>query len=94
MAERSYDFLMPSVNFFGPGVIEKIGERAKMLDMKKPVIVTDKFLENLEGGAVKQTLASLDAAGVDYVVYDGVEPNPKIRNIKEVKALFEKENAD
>lgn len=35
MAERSYDFLMPSVNFFGPGVISKIGDRAKMLGMKK-----------------------------------------------------------
>lgn len=35
MSERNYDFLMPGVNFFGPGVIEKIGERAKMLGMKK-----------------------------------------------------------
>ncbi|EAV39706.1 1,3-propanediol dehydrogenase [Oenococcus oeni] len=94
MAERAYDFLMPSVNFFGPGVISKIGERAKMLGMKKPVIVTDKFLENLKNGAVAQTLASLKKSGVDYVVYNGVEPNPKIHNIKEVKTLYEKEDAD
>ncbi|KRL10852.1 iron-containing alcohol dehydrogenase [Levilactobacillus zymae] len=94
MAERSYDFLMPSVNFFGPGVITKIGERAKMLGMKKPVIVTDKFLEGLKGGAVQQTLASLKAAGVDYVVYNNVEPNPKIRNIKEVKKLYQDSGAD
>ncbi|WP_080485353.1 iron-containing alcohol dehydrogenase, partial [Oenococcus oeni] len=88
------DFLMPSVNFFGPGVISKIGERAKMLGMKKPVIVTDKFLENLKNGAVAQTLASLKKSGVDYVVYNEVEPNPKIHNIKEVKTLYEKEDAD
>lgn len=94
MSERSYDFLMPSVNFFGSGVIEKIGDRAKMLGMKKPVIVTDKFLEGLKDGAVQQTLASLDAAGVDYVIYDGVEPNPKVRNIKEVKKLYEESGAD
>ncbi|GEO69146.1 iron-containing alcohol dehydrogenase [Levilactobacillus acidifarinae] len=94
MAERSYDFLMPSVNFFGPGVITKIGERAKMLGMKKPVIVTDKFLEGLKDGAVQQTLASLKAAGVDYVVYNNVEPNPKIRNIKEVKKLYQDSGAD
>ncbi|MGF7436832.1 iron-containing alcohol dehydrogenase [Lentilactobacillus senioris] len=94
MSERSYDFLMPSVNFFGPGVIEKIGDRAKMLGMKKPVIVTDKFLEGLKDGAVQQTLASLDAAGVDYVIYNGVEPNPKVRNIKEVKKLYEESGAD
>ncbi|KRM94590.1 dhaT protein [Lentilactobacillus senioris DSM 24302 = JCM 17472] len=94
MSERSYDFLMPSVNFFGPGVIEKIGDRAKMLGMKKPVIVTDKFLEGLKDGAAQQTLASLDAAGVDYVIYNGVEPNPKVRNIKEVKKLYEESGAD
>lgn len=94
MAERSYDFLMPSVNFFGPGVISKIGDRAKMLGMKKPVIVTDKFLEGLKDGAVEQTLDSLKAAGVDYVVYNNVEPNPKIRNIKEVKKLYEESGAD
>lgn len=94
MSERSYDFLMPSVNFFGPGVIEKVGERAKMLGMKKPIIVTDKFLEGLKDGAVQQTLASLDAAGVDYVIYNGVEPNPKVRNIKEVKKLYEESGAD
>ena len=94
MAERSYDFLMPSVNFFGPGVISKIGERAKMLGMKKPVIVTDKFLESMKDGAVQQSLKSLDAAGVDYVIYNNVEPNPKIRNIKEVKKLYEDSGAD
>jgi len=32
---RQFDFLMPSVNFFGPGVIAKIGDRAKMLNMPK-----------------------------------------------------------
>ncbi|KRN02326.1 1,3-propanediol dehydrogenase [Levilactobacillus senmaizukei DSM 21775 = NBRC 103853] len=94
MADRSYDFLMPSVNFFGPGVISKIGDRAKMLGMKKPVIVTDKFLESMENGAVQQSLASLKAAGVDYVIYNNVEPNPKIRNIKEVKKLYEDSGAD
>lgn len=67
MTERNFDFLMPSVNFFGPGVISKIGDRAKTLGMHKPVIVTDKFLESLPNGAVAQVRASLDAAGIDYV---------------------------
>ncbi len=34
---RQFDFLMPSVNFFGPGVIAKIGDRAKMLNMHKTI---------------------------------------------------------
>jgi len=41
--KTNFDFLMPSVNFFGPGVIEKIGDRTKMLNITKPLIVTDTF---------------------------------------------------
>lgn len=41
--KENFDFLMPSVNFFGKGVIKKIGDRAKMLNMKKPLIVTGKI---------------------------------------------------
>lgn len=41
---RQFDFLMPSVNFFGPGVIEKIGDRAKMLGMHKVLVVTQSSL--------------------------------------------------
>lgn len=86
--KENFDFLMPSVNFFGKGVIEKIGDRAKMLNMKKPLVVTDTVLRSMENGPVAQTLASLDKAGVPYVIYDGVEPNPKIRNIQEGKQVY------
>ena len=41
---RYYDYLMPSVNFFGPGCLEVIGKRAKILHGKKALIVTDQFL--------------------------------------------------
>lgn len=88
MVESNTDFMMPNVNFFGPGVIKKIGDRAKILGMKKPLIVTDKFLRNMENGPVKQTEASLKTAGVDYVFYDNVEPNPKVRNVQEGKKVY------
>lgn len=92
--KTNFDFMMPSVNFFGPGVIEKIGDRALMLNMKKVLIVTDAFLKNMENGPVKQTEKSLQASGVDYVIFDQVEPNPKIRNVNAGVALYKKENCD
>ncbi|OJG09721.1 hypothetical protein RU94_GL001125 [Enterococcus asini] len=94
LMKTNFDFMMPSVNFFGPGVIEKIGERATMLNMHKVMLVTDSFLRNLENGPVKQTEASLKAAGVDYVIFDGVEPNPKIRNVKAGVAQYQAEHCD
>ncbi|ANK58940.1 iron-containing alcohol dehydrogenase [Loigolactobacillus backii] len=91
---KNFDFLMPSVNFFGPGVIEKIGDRVNALNMKKPLIITDKFLEHAENGPVVQTLDSLNKANVNYTIYDGVEPNPKIHNIKAAKKLFQENDCD
>ncbi len=92
--KENFDFLMPSVNFFGKGVIEKIGDRAKMLHMNHPLIVTDKFLQSMENGPVAQTLASLEAAGVSYAIYNGVEPNPKIRNIEAAKKVYLENDCD
>ncbi|KRL62010.1 iron-containing alcohol dehydrogenase [Latilactobacillus fuchuensis] len=92
--KTNFDFLMPSVNFFGPGVIEKIGDRTKMLTIKKPLVVTDTFLESVPNGPVAQTLASLDQAGIDYAIFNGVEPNPKVRNIKAGKAAYLAANCD
>lgn len=88
MLKENYDFMMPNVNFFGPGVVKKVGERAQMLEMKKILIVTDKFLNELEDGPVKQVEDSLQKVNVDYVIYDGVEPNPKIANVEEGKQIY------
>lgn len=92
--KTNYDFMMPSVNFFGPGVIAKIGERAKLLGMNNILIVTDSFLHHLEDGPVKQTEESLRLAGISYTIFDGVEPNPKIRNVQAGAAMYQENNCD
>lgn len=92
--KTNFDFLMPSVNFFGPGVVEKIGQRAKMLNIRKPLIVTDSFLQQMPNGPVAQTIASLEAENIDYAIYNGVEPNPKVRNIKAGKEVYLAEKCD
>lgn len=94
LMNRQFDLLMPSVNFFGPGVIAKIGDRAKMLNMHKPLIVTTEGLSKIDNGPVKQTIASLEKAGVDYAVFTGAEPNPKIRNVQAGKKMYQDENCD
>lgn len=92
--KENFDFLMPSVNFFGAGVIKKIGDRAKMLNMTNPLIVTDKFLESVDNGPVAQATDSLKAAGVKFTIYNGVEPNPKVHNIQEAKKVYLDNNCD
>ena len=92
--ERQFDFLMPSVNFFGPGVIAKIGDRAKMLGMHKVLVVTGGHIGKIENGPVDQTVDSLKNAGVDYVIFDGAEENTKIRDIKKGKQIYLDEGCD
>ena len=92
--ERQFDFLMPSVNFFGPGIIAKIGDRAKMLGMHKVLVVTGGHIGKIENGPVDQTVDSLKKAGIDYVIFDGAEENPKIRDIKKGKQIYLDEGCD
>ncbi|MDU1539703.1 MAG: iron-containing alcohol dehydrogenase [Paeniclostridium sordellii] len=91
---RMYDYLVPSVNFMGPGCLKVIGERAKMLGGKKVLIVTDKFLRTQENGAVEQTIKYLTQEGIEVVIYDGTEPNPKDTNVADGLKIFKDENCD
>lgn len=91
---RYYDYLMPSVNFMGPGCLEVIGQRAKILNGTKALIVTDKFLNSLKDGAVEKAVEYLKAEGIDYAIYDGVEPNPKDVNVYEGAKIYKENNCD
>jgi 1,3-propanediol dehydrogenase len=91
---RYYDYLMPSVNFFGPGCLEVIGKRANILNGTKALVVTDKFLNSLEGGAVQKTVEYLKSEGVESVIFDNVEPNPKDTNVYEGAKVYSENNCD
>lgn len=88
------DFLMPSLNYFGQGAVALTGEKAVMFGVQKPLIVTDVFLRNLENGPVAQVIASVEAAGLPYAIFDQVEPNPKIANCLAGLTLYQTEQCD
>lgn len=94
MSDRMYDFLVPNVNFFGPGAVSVVGERCKLLGGKKALLVTDKGLRAIKDGAVDQTVKHLREAGIEVVIFDGVEPNPKDTNVLDGLAVFQKEHCD
>ncbi|NFG76359.1 iron-containing alcohol dehydrogenase, partial [Clostridium botulinum] len=86
--------LVPSVNFMGAGCVKLVGERCQILGGKKALIVTDKFLRNMEGGAVELTVKSLQEAGIEVAYYDSVEPNPKDTNVADGLKIFQDEKCD
>lgn len=91
---RHYDYLMPGVNFMGPGCINVLGERCKLLNMKRVLIVTDSFLCKMENGPVSQSIESLEQHHIEYEIFDGAEPNPKIKNCYDGLKLYQSANCD
>ncbi|MBM7557154.1 iron-containing alcohol dehydrogenase [Halanaerobacter jeridensis] len=89
-----YDYMLPTVNFMGAGCVEVVGERCETLGAEKVLLVTDKFLRNMEDGPVDQVIDYLEEAGLEYAIYDGVEPNPKDTNVYDGLEVYEAENCD
>jgi len=87
-----YDFLMPSVNFMGPDAIKVIGERCKLLGGKKALIVTDPGI--VKAGIVDVVVGYIEDAGLKTVIFDGVEPNPKDKNVMSGLEIFKSEGCD
>lgn len=76
----------PAVNLIGPGAIKEVGAEINKLGLKRILIVTDKVLRSV--GVVKKVTDVLNAAGIHYVVYDEVKPNPTTKNVADGLDLF------
>ena len=70
----------------GPGAVKKLPALIKEKGLSKVLVVTDKGLTGL--GLPNGLYEELDNAGIGYVVYDGVQPNPSIDNIEEARAMY------
>lgn len=85
LANQTFGFFMPTVNLGGVGCAAEAGEQAKLLGATKVLIVTDKMLNKL--GMAAQIAQSIEAAGVQAVIFDGAMPNPTDKNVRDgVKA--------
>ncbi len=70
----------------GPGSIRKLPAVIKEKGLKKMLIVTDKGLTSL--GLLNSLYEEMEKAGIEYVVYDGTQPNPTIENIEEARQMY------
>lgn len=70
----------------GAGSIRKLPSVIKEKGIVKVMVVTDKGLMSLN--LLDGLFEELDKAGISYVVYDGVQPNPSIENIEEAREMF------
>ncbi len=70
----------------GAGSVKKLPSVIKADKIDNVLIVTDKVLHGL--GLLDSLKAGLEEKGIDYVVYDGTQPNPTIPNIEEARQMY------
>jgi len=74
---------------FGLGAVEKIGTEAQLLKAKKVLIITDPGV--IQAGLLESVEKSLQSAGLPFVIFDGVEPDPRIEVVEKSAQLAKKE---
>ena len=89
MSERFY---MPSMRLIGAGCIEEVPAEIKELGLTKALIVTDKVLNQI--GLVGELTKLLEQNGIQYAIYDGVQPNQTVANVNNGLAMLKEENCD
>lgn len=70
----------------GTDSVRKLPEVIKSKKVMKVLVVTDKVLIKL--GLLEGMFDSLKDNKVDYVVFDGVQPNPTIQNIEDAYKMY------
>ena len=87
-----HSFEVPTAIKHGIGAIKHLGDEVKQLGSDKVLLVTDPGIYN--AGVTKPVEESLKNAGVNYVVFNKVEPNPPVRLIGEGSSMYEKEGCN
>ncbi len=70
----------------GEGAVLRLPAFIKNKGLKRILVVTDKGLMSLH--LLDPLFNELKAQGIEYFIYDGVQPNPTIPNIEECKDLY------
>ena len=72
--------------FAGEGSIRKLVERIKEDGVGKVLIVTDANIREL--GLLDEVIDDLTEMKIDYAVFDGVSPDPSIKNIDDAYTMY------
>ena len=90
--QNHFSYYGPTRLIMGRGTIGNIPQIVNEQQVKKAQIVTDRGL--VQAGVVARVTEILDKSHISYSIYDGVEPNPPIRNVEECAAQYQSENCD
>ena len=89
MANR---IVLNETSYFGRGARENVVSEIKGRGFNSVLVVTDRNL--VEAGVSKKVTEHLENAGITYYVYDGVRPNPTVKNVQDGLMMAKINNVD
>ena len=85
-------FVLNETSYHGKGAINAIPDEIKARGFKKVLVASDPDL--IKFGVTKKVTDVLDNAGVEYVIFSDIKPNPTIENVQAGVAAFKACGAD
>jgi len=89
MVERIILFRTTKRILFGAGAVERIGSEVQLLKAKKVLIITDPGV--IQAGLLEDVKTSLQSINIPFVIFDGVEPDPRIEVVEKSVQVAKKE---
>ncbi|WP_405156509.1 iron-containing alcohol dehydrogenase [Paenibacillus sp. FSL K6-0108] len=90
MATHAY--YVPPVNLMGRGCLHEAGKMIENMGIHKALVVSDHQL--ISSGVAEQVLSILRKSGLDYVIYDEVQPNPTCQNVHDGLQVYQDHGCD
>jgi alcohol dehydrogenase len=85
-------FNIPSSVIIGGGASAELLPQLRRLGAKRVLVVTDAFM--VKSGVVARLLAPLQEGGMEIAVFDGVQPDPTVQNVRDGLALYRSSGAE
>lgn len=89
---KTHIFYSPNKIIFGLDTAKGVGEEIGQMGGGKVLVVTDPGV--VQADLLKPVLASMEAGGISYSIFDRVEPEPPARVVDEAAERFGSEGCD
>jgi alcohol dehydrogenase class IV len=89
---RPFQFTSSARLNFQPGGVQRLGDEIKNLGGRKALVVTDRGVR--KSGLLEKPIESLTQAGIPYIIFSEVEPNPSGETVQKGFELLKQEECD
>ncbi len=88
----SYKYYAPKCTLFGYGCLEVLGKEMISNGYSRALVVTDTSL--IQMGIAGKVFKVLEESSIPYFIFDGVKPNPTVRNVENGLVIAKENQCD